>query len=101
MEKRCELAGITTVTGDTGRRAALAQLLCDAAGQPTIPIHCGASTTLTGPGQPHVPPYDAIKSLAHRTDWPSDTAVPFMAEAIRSRPGEIVLLSIGPMTNVA
>jgi purine nucleosidase len=100
-EGRCELAGITTVTGDTTKRAALAQMLCDIAGQPAIPVHCGTSTTLRRPGQPDVPQFDAVSHLAHRIDWPHDTAIPFMAETIRERPGEIVLLSIGPLTNVA
>jgi inosine-uridine nucleoside N-ribohydrolase len=100
-QERCDLAGITTVTGDTGKRAALAEILCRAAGRPDIPIHCGASQTMSGPGQPDVPQYDSIRHLAHRRDWPQDDAVDFMAETILARPGEVVLLTIGPMTNLA
>jgi inosine-uridine nucleoside N-ribohydrolase len=98
----CELAGITTVTGDVAKRAALASYLCEVAGRPDIPVHCGASTVLlNGPGQPDVPQYEAIAAKPHRIDWPSNTAIDFMRRTIRERPGEVTLLSIGPVTNVA
>jgi len=101
-QPRCELLGITTVTGDVAKRAALAQMLCEAAGRDDIPIRCGASQVLlSGPGQPRVPQYDAVRSLPHRLDWPAATAVDFLRETVRRRPGEITLLSIGPLTNVA
>jgi len=101
-QPRCELVGITTVTGDVAKRAALCQVLCDAAGKGDVPIHCGASSVLLhGPGQPAVPQYAAIESRAHRSGWPAYTAIEFMRDAIRSRPGEITLLSVGPLTNVA
>jgi purine nucleosidase len=100
-EPRCELLGITTVTGDVAKRAALAQVLCDAAGRPEIPIHCGAASVLLGgPGQSHVPQYEAIKDLP-RIDYPPATGVEFLRQTIRERPREVTLLSIGPLTNVA
>lgn len=101
-QPRCELLGITTVSGDVARRAALAQVICASAGRADIPIHCGASNVLyNGPGQPHVPQYAAIADIPHRTDWPAATAIEFMRRTIRSRPGEITLLSVGPFTNLA
>ena len=101
-QPRCELLGITTVTGDAAQRAACAEVLCRAAGREDVPIHCGASKPLLyGPGQPHVPQYKALGSHPHRTDWPANTAVEFLRQTIRSRPGEIILLTIGPYTNAA
>jgi purine nucleosidase len=101
-EPRCELLGITTVTGEVEKRAALAEALCRAAGRLDIPVHCGApSVLLDGPGQPHVPQYEALRATDHRSDWPNGTAIEFMRETVRSRPGEVTLLSIGPLTNVA
>jgi len=101
-QPRCELAGITTVTGDVAKRAALAQVLCNAAGKGNVPIHCGATSVLLhGPGQPDVPQYRAVSRRPHRRMWPPHTAIGFMREVIRSRPGEITLLSVGPLTNVA
>jgi purine nucleosidase len=101
-QPRCELLGITTVTGDTVKRAGITDLLCRAYGREDIPIVAGAQDTLAhGPGQPFVPQYDPIAELSHRTDFVPNQAVDFLRETIRSRPGEITLLSIGPLTNVA
>ncbi|CAN5442328.1 nucleoside hydrolase IunH [soil metagenome] len=100
-QPRCDLLGITTVTGDVQQRAALAEMICRAAGR-DVPIHCGArSVLLSGAGQPRVPQYEAVKDLPHRMDRPEFTAVEFMLDTIRSRKGEIILLTVGPMTNLA
>jgi purine nucleosidase len=99
---RCALIGVTTVTGDVIQRAALVQILHEAYGRHTLPIHCGASTPLLwGPGQPNVPQYEAVKHHPHRLDRRPNTAVEFLQRSIRSRPGQITLLSIGPLTNIA
>lgn len=97
---RCELVGVTVVTGDVAQRAACAQVVCRAAGRDDIPIHCGASNVLVmGPGQPACPQYAAIRHRPHRIDWPRNTAVDFLRQTIRRRPGEITLLTVGPYTN--
>ncbi len=101
-QPRCELVGITTVSGDVARRAACAEVICRAAGRGEVPIHCGASEVLLmGPGQPGVPQYEAIRGRPHRAIRVAGTAVDFMRETIRNRPGEITLLTIGPYTNAA
>ena len=101
-QKRCDLLGVTTVSGDVKQRASLAHVVCDAAGRSEVPIHAGAAgPLLVGPGQPHVPQYEAIAQRPHRQDFPPATAIEFMRQTIRSRPGEITLLGIGPLTNLA
>lgn len=104
-QPRCELVGITTVTGDTMKRAALAEIVCRAGGREDVPIHAGlAGPLLHGPGQPNVPQYDAVADRPHRTDYATDGgagAIDFMRQTIRARPGEITLLAVGPMTNIA
>jgi purine nucleosidase len=101
-KKECDLLGITTVTGPVDERAAIAEILCHAAGRRDIPIHCGRSEVLLyGPGQPACPHYAAIAGRAHRKGRKPNEAVDFLRNTIRSRPGEIVLLSIGPLTNIA
>ena len=35
----------------------------------------------------------------HRTDFPLNQAVDFLADTIRAHPGEVILLTIGPLTN--
>lgn len=104
-QPQCELLGITTVTGDTGKRAALAEVICRAAGREEVPIHAGLTGPLLfGRGQAEVPQYAAIQSQPHRKDYPNGSggeAVAFLRETIRARPGEITLLAVGPMTNLA
>jgi purine nucleosidase len=100
-QAQCELLGVTTVTGSTAQRAALAEVICRAAGREDVPIHAGAAgPLLIGPGQPRVPQYEAIAQRPHRTDYAS-TAIEFLRQMIRARPQEITLLAIGPMTNLA
>ena len=99
---RCELLGITTVTGDVRRRAALAEILCRAAGKPKVPIHLGRREPLAnGPGQPEVPQYAPVADLPHRLDREENTAVEFLRRTIRARPGEVTLLTVGPFGNAA
>jgi inosine-uridine nucleoside N-ribohydrolase len=99
---RCDLLGVTTVSGDVGKRAACAEVLWREVGRDDVPVHCGsAGPLLIGPGQSAVPLYPAVAHRAHRLDRPVGAAVEFMRSTIRSRPGEITLLTIGPLTNVA
>lgn len=100
-QPQCELVGITTVSGNTVQRAALAEIVCRAGGREDIPIHAGLTGPLLhGPGQPDVPQYEAVKDQPHRTDY-GNTAVEYLRETIRARPGELTLLAVGPMTNIA
>ncbi|CAN5483724.1 nucleoside hydrolase [soil metagenome] len=101
-QPRCELLGITTVTGDVQKRAALVEMICRAAGREDVPIHIGRRLPLLhGPGQPNVPHYEPVSDLPHRLDRRENTAVGFLRDTIRSRPGEITLLTIGPYSNIA
>ncbi|MCE5199410.1 MAG: nucleoside hydrolase [Armatimonadota bacterium] len=101
-QPRCELVGITTVSGQPMERAMLADAMCRAAGVTNIPIHSGAEEPLLVPAkQPVAPQAVVLDTLAHRTDFEPNTAVEFMRQTIRSRPGEITLLGIGPLTNIA
>jgi purine nucleosidase len=100
-QSQCDIVGITTVSGDTVKRAAMAEITCRAGGRTDIPIHAGLTGPLLhGPGQPNVPQFDAVANQPHRTDYPN-TAVDFLRQTIRSRPNEITLLAVGPMTNIA
>lgn len=97
----CELLGITTVSGEGQYRAQLASALCENAGQ-EIPIYVGAEIPLlVEQQQPHAPQQSALMSWKHREVFPSAEAIYFMQDTIHNHPGEIVLLTIGPLTNVA
>jgi inosine-uridine nucleoside N-ribohydrolase len=102
----CELLGITTVSWETGKRAMVASALCKAAGR-DVPIYPGAATPLLVP-LPSVEsqqPYDVEGAILARWEhnelFPRGQAVEFMRQTIRRHPGEVVLLAIGPLTNIA
>jgi purine nucleosidase len=102
-QPRCELIGITTVTGEPEKRAALADAICQAAGRPDVPIHVGLPTPLLiAPKQPQAPQFAALtERWPHRTFPATPAAIDFLRQTIRARPGEITLLAIGPLTNIA
>ena len=104
MQPSIDLLGVTTVTGEARKRAALASRLLELAGQ-TLPIFPGfeapreiatrqpiaqqavklSPAQLLGTDQPHNP----------------EAAIDFMADTIRAHPFEVTLLAVGPFTNVA
>jgi len=99
---QCELLGITTVSGEPEKRAMLADAVCRAAGKTGIPIHCGCGDPLViNQRQTVAQQAEVLPKWDHRKDFPSDTAIDFFRETIHSRPGEITLLTIGPLTNIA
>lgn len=101
-QPRCELVGITTVTGEPERRAMLADAICLAAGRANIPIHAGSALPCESPQrQTSAPQAQVLARWPHRKEFQADTAVDFLIETIRSRQGELILLGIGPLTNVA
>lgn len=100
-QPECELLGITTVTGEPEKRAMLASAICKAAGQ-EVPIFPGAPAPLLAPPhQPVAQQATALDRWPHATQFPTGHAVSFLRKTIRQHPGEVTLLAIGPMTNVA
>lgn len=100
-QPRCALLGITTVTAEPEVRARLASVLCRAARR-TVPILPGTADPLSGPAVQGPPPQAvALTGWDHDTRFPSGQAVDFMRQTIRAHPGEVTLLAIGPLTNVA
>ncbi|MGE3808664.1 MAG: nucleoside hydrolase [Gemmataceae bacterium] len=98
-----ELVGVTSVSGDTLARAKMCCRMLVAAGRKDIPVAVG------GPPQP---PQDLrgeqIQYVRHaavifnRAGKPiKEDAVTFMYNKLKERKGEITLVSVGPMTNIA
>src|SRR5512141_355591 len=88
----CELLGITTVTGEADKRASLASVVCKAAGK-EIPIYPGADRPMHGEQrQPVAQQAVVLPNWPHETEFPLNQAVDFLANAIRSYPGEVTLL---------
>lgn len=100
-QPRCELLGITTVTGEAAARAAMASALCQAAGK-AIPIYPGTEIPLIiAQKQPTAPQAAALPRWPHAVDFPRGEAVEFLRRTIRQHLGEVTLLGIGPLTNIA
>lgn len=100
-QPECELLGITTVSGEVEKRAQIASALCQTAGR-QIPIFPGTANPLIVPQkQPYAPQAAALAGWPHETNFPKGEAVAFLRDTIRAHPGEIILLTIGPLTNIA
>ena len=97
----CDLLGITTVTGEGERRARMASALCQIFGF-HVPIHVGAESPLIiNQRQPQAPQAVKLNKWSHHTGFSRGEAVNFMRAVIRENPGEVTLLPIGPLTNIA
>jgi inosine-uridine nucleoside N-ribohydrolase len=100
-QSRCELLGITTVSGQPELRAQMASAQCIAAGK-RVPIFPGAEDPLlVEPRQAHAPQAMALARWEHETRFERGQAVEFLRQVIRTHPGEVTLLTIGPLTNIA
>lgn len=90
-----DLLGVTTVSGDTQARARLAAKLLWVAGRAVVPVYAGQ------PGQPL--PIDQARWAEGFTS-PAlrlSGAAGFLESQFDRRPGEVTLIAIGPLTNVA
>ncbi len=100
LQPRCDLLGITTVTGEPVQRARLASALCMAAGR-DIPIFPGSENPILVPlRQKQCQQAERLASWPHDKTFPRGEAIPFLRSTIRSHPGEIVLLTVAPLTNI-
>ena len=99
-EPKCDLLGITTVCGESEKRASVADAVCKAAGR-SVPIVAGFDR----PMQP-IPVYPAPDGAAALKNWEhgefeKGDAPRFLYQKIKDNPGEVTLIATGNMTNVA
>ncbi len=100
-ERECDLLGITTVSGRPVVRAQIVSSICRHAGR-EVAIVPGTELPLLGPQrQPDVPQAEALARWPHDETFESQPAIDFMRTVIRANPGEVVLIAIGPLTNMA
>jgi purine nucleosidase len=99
-QPNCDLLGITTVTGEPVKRAMIASALCKAAGK-QVPVYPGIEFPWIVPAlQPQAPQAAALNRWDHETEFPQGEAIEFLRRTIRANPGEVILLPIGPLTNI-
>lgn len=97
-----ELAGITTVYGDTVYRARMARYFCDRLGKAGVPVVPGERETISGDmvwwgGHEG----EGIPGLDDIAVDESIDAVSWLCEAAREHAGHLQVFAIGPMTNIA
>jgi len=99
-QPECKLLGITTVTGEAEKRASLASALCQFAGR-DVPIYPGADQPLKGQQRQLIAQQaNALQGWPHQTKFPQGEAINFLRRMIHTHPGEVTLLTIGPLTNI-
>ena len=97
----CDLLGITTVSGEAEKRARIASAICNMVGN-EIPIFPGRDDSLIVKQlQPFAQQASVLANWNHQNRFPKGEAVPFMREMIRQHAGEITLVTLGPLTNIA
>ncbi|MHC4715845.1 MAG: nucleoside hydrolase [Planctomycetota bacterium] len=101
-EPRCELLGVTTVSGEAIPRAEMASAVCRNVGRDDVPVHAGCTQALlTDIPQKRAPQAEALGQWDRRRDFEPNTAVGFLRQTIRAHPGEVTLLTVGPLTNIS
>ena len=90
-----DLLGVTTVSGDTLARARLAAKMLWEAGKRDVPVAAGEPGKPLGIEQTRWAQGFASPQLLRQS------AVDFLKDQFGKRPGEITLVAIGPLTNVA
>jgi len=100
MQDRYEILGITTCYGRTDDRARLAQKLLAETGQSNIPVYLGRNTSGKN---------ERANWYAEQFYWAEgfnltlqkQNATEFIQTSLTKYPGEIVIFSVGPVTNFA
>lgn len=100
MQDRYEILGITTCYGRTDDRARLAQKLLAETGQSNIPVYLGRNTS----GKNERANWYAEQfywSEGFNLTLQKQSASEFIRTSLAKYPGEIVIFSVGPVTNFA
>jgi inosine-uridine nucleoside N-ribohydrolase len=97
-----ELKGVTTVFGNTQQRARLAAHLLNVYGRNDIPVAAGTGTPLLQRHRPSGVPQAAI---VHRSEvFPAISSLSgpeLIIQTALAHSGQLILLCIGPLTNIA
>ncbi|MBB6403245.1 nucleoside hydrolase [Arthrobacter sp. AZCC_0090] len=104
-----ELAGIGTVSGNVSAAVGASNTLnlLHAAGRTGIPVAVGAHDPLTGTfdgGAPHVHGHNGIGGITlgeSGVETESETAAEMLVRLAHEYPGELRVIAVGPLTNLA
>lgn len=101
-----DLIGVTTVYGDVALRARMTRKLLHLAGRDDVPVLEGVGAPLMRNRPVFWPGHEGLGLLeegdeARFGQHPDRHAVDFLIDTVMDRPGEVHLLAVGPLTNVA
>ena len=101
-DPQLQLDLVTTVNGNTDIESAtlLSVELAERLGLTDVPIYRGAAAPLTRPDRYRPAPAETVATFSHHSPAPGYAAVE-IARHVLANPGEITLVAIGPLTNVA
>ena len=99
-----QIDGVTTVYADVDLRAQMVLKLLQLRGRDDIPVHTGISKPLLGLQPIYWPGHEGVGLLNDDDQLAAPSqihAVDYLIDHVMSNPGEITLLAVGPLTNVA
>jgi purine nucleosidase len=99
-----ELVGVTTVYGDVALRARMVRRLLALRDVTGVPLAIGASKPLLGKRAVYWEGHEGKGLLTPEEEaapLPDEHAVDMIVRTVMARPGEITLVAIGPLTNIA
>jgi purine nucleosidase len=98
------LEGVTTVYGDVDLRARMVRKLLQLRGVSDVPVYTGVCNPILGLDPIYWPGHEGVGLLSESDQYEplsNGHAVDYLVETIIGNPGEITLLAVGPLTNVA
>ncbi len=99
MQPACDLMGITTVCGNPINRARIAAALCRVAGR-DVPIRAGMDPKTPNGWYPTPEGESRLPYWPHPDNMAGGT-VDFLYDTLRQHPGEVDILAIGSLSNIA
>lgn len=95
-----ELLGVTTVYADTRLRARLTRRILDIAGS-DAPVHAGVAIPLSGREAWWAGHEGVLHDGLENEPVDQRSGVDFLVETVLAHPGEVDVIAIGPLTNIA
>jgi purine nucleosidase len=96
-----ELLGVTTVGSMVAVRAQLARKVLAILGKRGVPVSAGCSQGLIEPPSRHFPEQASVLDEVDKLFFPPANGIDFLRDAIRRNPGDLVVVTLGAMTNLA